>query len=98
MLTFIYFLNDRGWWDLRLFESKNKKASLQGFAHQQLITESGEASIGVSRLLQPAWGGGAGVFMGQPGHIFPAGGAWIIRTPALETQPTSDENLWRCLV
>ena len=57
------------------------KASLQGFAHQQLITESGEASIGVSRLLQPAWGGGAGVFMGQPGHIFPAGGAWIIGTP-----------------
>ena len=69
------------------------KASLQGFAHQQLITESGEASIGVSRLQQPAWGGGAGVFMGQPGHIFPAGGAWIIRTPALETQPNFDENL-----
>ena len=66
------------------------KASLQGFAHQQLITESGEASIGVSRLQQPAWGGGAGVFMGQPGHIFPAGGAWII--PPLETQPAFDGN------
>ena len=33
-------------------------------------------------------GGGAGVFMGQPGHIFPAGGAWII--PPLETQPAFD--------